>query len=404
MLSLSKLVLLSIGIGVLCGGPAPAEAIVLTPDEGKCRVLGFFPTEIQAPAEGELLQDLLPDYARWTREETRRISHSNMATAYLAMKHFHNRDTSVVPELKDLPTECTVELDLKINTEHLTEKRAGQIMVEQAEGLCAFLGTYDPDVARAMQPTSAALDLPQVIYYTLDQFLTSSKRPSAIGLPPTVLPHTRGLAEYLNSGQVEPPREVLMLVYEEAYTSSYFSQCFGEDAAEKFGMESYKYQDDHFGIIPTVTAEVLQRRVLTTIKDSGVKTIFLNKIDAHGLAMTADILADLDMLTDEYVYIFQPQAVPTDAVGTIFGGQSIDSPLDRLLRGGIILDHHDLYRANGDQDPFLKMWKSQGPEILDEIRALYPDFDEYDEDYFQTTLPADYSSFLYDAIISIGNG
>ena len=79
MFSLSKLVLFSIGIGVLCG-PAPAEAIVLTPDEGKCRVLGFFPTEIQAPAEGELLQDLLPDYARWTREETRRISHSNMAT------------------------------------------------------------------------------------------------------------------------------------------------------------------------------------------------------------------------------------------------------------------------------------------------------------------------------------
>ena len=70
-------------------------------------------------------------------------------------------------------------------------------MVEQAGDLCAFLGTYDPNVARAMQPTSAALDVPQV-----DQFLTSSQRSSNVGLPPTVLPHTRGLAEYVNTGQV----------------------------------------------------------------------------------------------------------------------------------------------------------------------------------------------------------
>ena len=150
----------------------------------------------------------------------------------------------ITPELKTLPQDCNVELDLSVVTEHLDTKRAGQIMVEQAEDLCAFLGTYDPDVARAMQPTSAALDLPQVIYYTLDQFLTSSKRPSAIGLPPTVLPHTRGLAEYLNMGQTEdlPPREYMSLIYEEAYTSSYMAQCFEEDAAAKYGMESDKYQ------------------------------------------------------------------------------------------------------------------------------------------------------------------
>ena len=245
-----------------------------------------------------------------------------------------------------------MELDLDVVSEHVDVKRAGQIMVEEAESLCAFLGTYDPDVARAMQPTSAALDLPQVIYYTLDQFLTSSKRPSNIGIPPTVLPHTRGLAEYLNSGQVVPPREFMSLVYEQAYTSSYLAQCFEEDAAEKFGMASDKYQDDHFGIIPTKTAEELQRKVLGEIKDSGIRTIFLNKIQSSGLALTATILEDLNMLTDDYLYIFTPQAVPTDAVGSIFGPQMIDSPLDRLLRGGVILDHHDLYRSDGDDDPF----------------------------------------------------
>ncbi|CAB9530055.1 expressed unknown protein [Seminavis robusta] len=241
-----------------------STAIVLSPG-GKCRVLGFFPTETTP-------EDPAP-FTRWTQKEVKRVSRSMMAAAKLALEHFHARDTTLVKELADLPKECNVELDLDVIADHLTTKRAGQIMVEEASELCAFLGTYDPDVARAMQPTSVALDLPQVIFYTLDQFLTSSIRPSAIGLPPTVLPHTRGLAEYLNAGQVIAP----------------------QDAAQKFGMKSEKYQDDHLGIIPTMTPEELQRKVLKEVHDSGVKTIFLNKIDSRSLNLTAHILADYGM-------------------------------------------------------------------------------------------------------------
>ena len=45
-----------------------------------------------------------------------------------------------------------------------------------------------------------------------------------------------------------PQEEHVQLIYEEAYTSSYFAQCFEEDAASKYGLESQKYQDDHLGI------------------------------------------------------------------------------------------------------------------------------------------------------------
>ena len=85
----------------------------------------------------------------------------------------------------------------------------------------------------------------------------------------------------------------MQLVYEEAYTSSYFAQCFEEDAAQKFGMTSDKYQDDHLGIIPSMTPEELQRKIMKEVHDSGVKTIFLNKIDSRSLNLTAHILADL---------------------------------------------------------------------------------------------------------------
>ena len=112
----------------------------------------------------------------------------------------------------------------------------------------------------------------------------------------------------------------------------------------------------------------------------------------------------LDMLSDEYLYIFQPQAVPTDAVGEIFGGQEIDSPLDRLLRGGLILDHHDPYRAHPETDPFLKLWASQDEAMVERIIDTWPAFGDYDPFFFQNNVPADYAAFLYDAVMSIGFG
>ena len=353
-----------------------------------------------------------------------------IATTYLALHHLNTRDTSIVKELDNIPDECfsttsknnsssssSSLLELVINQEALTTKRAAQIMIENATELCAFLGTYDPDVARAMQPTSEALDLPQVIYYTLDQFLTSSSRPSAIGLPPTVLPVARIIAEYLNTGQVIPPREYVQLIYEEAYTSSYFAQCFEEDAASKYGLESQKYQDDHLGIIPTMTPEEFQRKIMKEVKDSGVKTVFLNKMDSKSLNVTAHILADLNMLTNEYVYVFRSQIVPPDAVGTIFGSQHINSPLDLLLRGGLISDFIDPFYIqlhgggddddDDDYDPFLRVWKQQNSTTVQQIRDQYPEVDtlfQDHDDYFQNNVPAEKSSFLYDAIISIGLG
>lgn len=110
------------------------------------------------------------------------------------------------------------------------------------------------------------------------------------------------------------------------------------------------------------------------------------------------------MLTDEYLYVFQPQAVPTDAVGEIFGGQEIDSPLDRLLRGGLMLDHHDPFRAYPDTDPFLKIWKSQNVSMVQRIIETWPAFGYKDPSFFQETVPADYAAFLYDAVMSIAFG
>ena len=356
-------------------GTGQVHAVVLT-DEGKCRVMGFFPTTTLPRASTDSSDAEVapsPPYERWPQHELERVSASYTAAAFMAVKDFNERNASLVAEIANISQDCTVQLQLDIITDHVDAKIGGKLILEEGPQLCAFLGTYDPGVARAMQPMSASLDLPQVIYATLDQFLTSSKRPSAVGLPPTVLPHARALAEYLNADQVDgfPPREHMAMVYEEAYTSSYFAQCFQEDAADKYGLHSQKYQDDHLGIVPTKTPAEFQRGVLETVRDSGVKTIFLNKLDSTSLHLTSQLLDEYDMLTDEYIYIFTPQAVPSDAVGHIFGPQPRDSPMDKLLRGGLIFDHLDPFKVHPEEDPFFIHWKSQDTVTFVKELALH---------------------------------
>jgi hypothetical protein len=76
------------------------QAIVLTEDKGTCRILSFFPTtsgggSAAAAVGGEEEKDR--PYERWSESELQRVSASkNMATAYMAMTHFNERDASLV--------------------------------------------------------------------------------------------------------------------------------------------------------------------------------------------------------------------------------------------------------------------------------------------------------------------
>ena len=364
-----------------------SRAIVLT-DEGACRIMGFFPTHAASSDEQQEYR-----YTRWTTAELQRVSNSFIRTAQLAVDHFHQRNTTIVPELADLPDTCQVKLEIDTITTDIDRKQAGNIMLHQARNLCALLGTYDPDVARAMQPLTVSLDLPHVIYYTTDGFLTNSARPTAVGLPPTVLPRARALAEYLNAARTANvlPRQYLAMIYEEAhYTSSYLARCFQEDAADKYGLVSTSFPDDHFGIVQTQSAESLQRQVMAKVAATGVKTIFINKIQSSSLQLTAELLQEYNLLTHEYLYIFTPEAVPTDAVGRVFDQVPVNSPLDKLLRGGLVLDHVDPFRVRPENDPFLNAWKD------------YPGTNNNNNN--NTQRPADYASFLYDSIMAIGMG
>ena len=132
--------------------------------------------------------------------------------------------------------------------------------------------------------------------------------------------------------------------------------------------------------------------------------------------MTAHILADLNMLTNEYVYVFRSQIVPPDAVGTIFGSQHINSPLDLLLRGGLISDSliHFIFNFMEVVTTMMMMitihsyvYGDRNLTTVQQIRDQYPEVDtlfQDHDDYFQNNVPAEKSSFLYDAIISIGLG
>ena len=104
--------------------------------------------------------------------------------------------------------------------------------------------------ARDANTTSEALDLPQVIYYTLDQFLTSSSRPSArIGFTTTnglTCRNYSRIFEYrrFNTSNLYMKRHIHHLILHNALKKM-------QHLRVSTGIT--KVSSDHLGIIPTMT-------------------------------------------------------------------------------------------------------------------------------------------------------
>lgn len=147
------------------------------------------------------------------------------------------------------------------------------------------------------------------------------------------------------------------------------------------------------------------------IRDSGIKTIHLPYLWPPILAGQAKYLEPRGMLQEDYLYVFQPNLVPTNRLDEVFQPQEPDSALDKMLNGGIVLHRVGPYNLPGrEADAFWQAWVEQGPDIVQTLNDYNPlslDHEAYyrvPADFFQTTRPFKYSSVVYDTMIALGMG
>lgn len=144
---------------------------------------------------------------------------------------------------------------------------------------------------------------------------------------------------------------------------------------------------------------------LTSIQQSGVRTIVVGLIRDDDLEQMANTANELGMLADDYFWVFLDQTLPPEYI-TEYKLQ-LGSALGRLLDGSAIVKLLDGFEWISE-DRFLPAWTSLNSSFAARLNRLYPNTSAVQyrgtASYFRKMRPPTYSTFVYDAVIAAGLG
>lgn len=341
------------------------------------------------------------------------------AAALIAMDHFNQKDPTVVPQLLDIANNCTVNLTtLEVaDTAWDPDQAVYETIVEastnpaQAKAFgeelpCVFLGPATEETSRAVATTTSALKIPQMVFnVAAGDLLSVDAAPSTVGVSLNLPGQARGIVEYLQRPGLE--RDYLAIISWSSTETMDLSRAIeGAGRALKAEGRELKVITVTVSKAADLPEEEVFRRTVQQVQRTGINTIFLNIRDTAKVVRFSEILDEYGMLKNDVVYMLHAGSFPVDYLNRVAGTQEANSPLDRLLTGALIFDVLDGFRYKKD-DRFLQAWRSVDQQFIDRLNALIPEdsgIASVSLDYFQNRLPSVSTSFVYDAVMTIGFG
>lgn len=319
----------------------------------------------------------------------------------MAMDHFNNRDASVVPEVANLDEQCNVyfpdptlensRADGAVSVRALWDSTIADEMTRP----CAVLGPLLEEANYDLQPALSALDIPMIVHHIESDLLAADDVPETVTLSLSAQGRSLAMLQYLSN------RTYLADWYPALEQDMVLGEVL-ERIGETFEMETAFYMQK--APPQNVTEEAYTRQNLLHMKETGITTIMVSLKDASFVPSFAMLLEELDMLTDEFIYILSPSLVPVESLSKLYGEQLPDSAVDRFLRGALVFDRMDGFEHKRE-DAFTQAWRRQTEGQVRRLNDLVPlTWLNAAPDYFQTALPAKGASFVYDAIMTIGFG
>lgn len=349
----------------------------------------------------EVEQDYESQYNAFSTSRTSQVSYSYAASTLLAMDHFNNRDASVVPELAGLDGRCSIyfpdptlensRADGAVSVRTLWDST----IANEASRPCAVVAPLLEDANYDLQPALSALDIPMVVHHIESDLLASEDAPETATMSLSAMGRAEAMLTYLQG------RAFLADWYPALEQDIALAETV-ERIGGRFNLDVSLYMQKSPPM--NVTEEEFTRQNLLYMKETGITTIMLSLKDPSYVPEFAQMLDNLDMLLDDFIYILPPTLVPVDSVGKLYGEHKPGSPVDKLLSGALVFDRVDGFEMNSE-DPFLAAWKKQSEQQVSRLNELVPlTWLNAAPDYFQTALPAKGASFIYDAIMTIGFG
>lgn len=379
--------------------PSPCQGVIQP--NGDCNLVSFLPFEY-TPTQGPFQGTTNSPYSMWPKDTIQKLGVDFAAAQLLAIDHFNHRDTSIVSELAQL-TDCPVtfpSLQIFNSAQKVTNifKYLPRIDTNQT---CAILGPLNPELTSLTSAFSETYDLLNVIYGRTPAFVKVQPNEINVGL------HAGGLAGSIGSYLEHTNRTYVGIIWDGVPHTGGIVTALQDSGPFSNGLILHRSdlspESTRFRGQPGSPTTVLddRRRVIHEIRDTGYKTVYLAISDPTKLAELA-VALDEEGLLDDHIYVLDEVLVRGD-VGRIFGTSvAAGSPLDRLLSGAVVIARLDGFSANPEPDRFLKVWKQLNASFVERVNALIPEKARVNADYFETAQPSLFSSFAFDAVITLG--
>lgn len=226
----------------------------------------------------EVKQAYRDQYNPWSASFASQVSFSYAAAALLAVDHWNNRDTTVVPELANVE-DCTVHFpDPKYADSQSDGERSVKALWEAIQNKsyqpCAVLGPLEEQATFNLQSALAALDIPLLVHYVENDRAAAdaSVSPVSVTMSLSALGRAKAMVQYLVS------RENLNIA---GVRSTLKQESMLAESIERIGEEMFDLNVAVFVDkmpAPDQDEDNYYRESLQRLKDNGITTIFLTSI------------------------------------------------------------------------------------------------------------------------------
>ena len=347
------------------------------------------------------------------------IGYSHLAAVRLAMRQFNTRNAEVVPELQsDLIEGCNVSLNNFINidsqygghaaaTEIIKFLRDNDNEITTINDPCAVVGPKTDVPISEVSVVAQSLAIPLVAYGGSDERFVN---PNFHPLTSRTSSDSESLAEAMTDYLVKVHKRTDYIVI--LYPLTDIGIQLREFIAVSFTRKNVTWISVGYPSISWGSESAAQgsmEEAARQIKESGYRTVlFVFESDQLDDLQSLGVAAEkYDINNGDYFWLMYGFGKPVN----LDDFYQLNGTTTKLLRGAAAVQAVENFVVNPDSDPFLKSWRSQGKDLVDEVNFVYPVKNVTDPgyyfglpDYFNTTDPEIGAGFLFDAVMSIGFG
>ena len=325
-----------------------------------------------------------------TGEDDLNVGFMQMASAFMAAKHFNARDASVVSQLAKLDDSCNVTIHIS-NTSVIDTVQpshvASQRLYERGAWPCAAVGPASDIVAMELSAVAQAAQFPLVISkaYNLRSVFNMTSSFSA-----SVFPDLLASAHAISTFLLYKERvNYVSLLYERSDTGlqrlESLTSIFEEKEVE-FYAHGYSIEIENARFRTFDVDALSPRDALTSIQRIGYRTIIISMDNVTSSFLEiCDAVEELNMNNGDFFFVWYDRTSLERDYGD-------NENATKLLEGSAIVFPFSGIHWN-ETTKFEQSWYEQGQELVDTVNAANPiepgqtGYMYAKPDFFQTTQP-----------------